>query len=48
MTSLARLRRDRGRPREARNLLVWAYGRFNEGFGTADLQTAKRLLDDLT
>jgi hypothetical protein len=23
------------------------YGRFTEGFGTADLRTAKQLLDDL-
>jgi predicted ATPase len=47
-TSLARSQRDRGRHREARELLASVYGRFTEGFGTADLQTAKRLLDELT
>jgi len=47
-TSLARSQRDRGRHREARELLASVYGRFTEGFGTADLQTVKRLLDELT
>jgi predicted ATPase/DNA-binding winged helix-turn-helix (wHTH) protein len=46
--SLARLQRGQGRIGEARDLLVSVYGRFTEGFGTADLQTAKRLLDELT
>jgi len=45
--SLARLRRDQGRIGEARNLLSSVYGRFTEGFGTADLQAARSLLDDL-
>jgi predicted ATPase len=45
-TSLARLRRDQGRRREAFDLLASVYGRFTEGFGTADLQSAKRLLDE--
>jgi predicted ATPase/DNA-binding winged helix-turn-helix (wHTH) protein len=46
--SLARLQRNQGRIGEARGLLAAAYGRFTEGFGTADLQSAKRLLDELT
>jgi predicted ATPase len=46
--SLARLRRDRGESREARDLLAAVYGRFTEGFGTADLQAANQLLDELS
>jgi len=46
--SLARLRRDRGRPGEARDLLAPIYGWFTEGFDTADLKEAKGLLDELT
>ncbi|MGC2202597.1 MAG: tetratricopeptide repeat protein [Stellaceae bacterium] len=46
-TSLARLRRDQGRIGEARDLLSLVYGRFTEGFGSADLLAAKRLLDEL-
>jgi len=46
--SLARLRRDQARIGEARNLLAAVYGRFTEGFGTADLQSAKQLLDELS
>jgi predicted ATPase len=46
-TSLARLLRDRDRIGEARDLLASVYGRFTEGFGTADLRTAKQLLDDV-
>ena len=45
--SLARLQRRRDRRREARDLLASIYDRFTEGFETADLQTAKRLLDEL-
>ena len=44
-TSLARLWRDRGRTAEARDLLGSVYGRFTEGFDTADLNAAKALLD---
>jgi predicted ATPase len=44
-TSLARLLRDR--IGEARDLLAPIYERFTEGFGTADLQAAKQLLDEL-
>ena len=46
--SLARLRRDQGRPAEARDLLAPIYGWFTEGFDTADLKEAKALLDELT
>jgi predicted ATPase len=46
-TSLARLLRDRDRIGEARDLLAAVHGRFTEGFRTSDLQTAKRLLDEL-
>ena len=45
--SLARLRRSQGRAQEARDLLASVYGRFTEGFETADLLTAKQLLDQL-
>ena len=45
-TSLARLLRDRDRIGEARDLLAPIYDGFAEGFGTADLQSAKRLLDE--
>ena len=45
-TSLGRLLRDRDRVVEARDLLAPIYDRFTEGFGTADLQSAKRLLDE--
>ena len=46
-TSLARLLRHRDRVEEARDLLSLVYGRFTEGFGTADLQTARRFLVEL-
>jgi predicted ATPase len=47
-TSLARLLRDRDRIGEARDLLAPIYDRFTEGFGTADLQAARLLLEELT
>jgi non-specific serine/threonine protein kinase len=46
-TSLARLQRDRGRQHEAREIMASVYGRFTEGFDTANLIAAKRLLDQL-
>ena len=46
--SLARLLRDRDRIGEARDLLAPIYERFTEGFGTADLQAARLLLDELS
>jgi predicted ATPase len=45
--SLGRLCRDLGRSTEARDLLTSVYGRFTEGFGTADLVAAKGLLQEL-
>ena len=46
-TSLARLHRDAGRLGEARDLLSSVYRRFPEGFGTADLLSAKALIEEL-
>jgi predicted ATPase len=46
-TSLFRLWREQGRRGEARDLLAPLYGWFTEGFDTADLKDAKRLLDEL-
>ena len=46
-TSLARLWHARGNREQARELLAPIYGRFTEGFGTADLKTAKTLLATL-
>jgi predicted ATPase/TolB-like protein len=46
-TSLARLWRDRGRNEEAYRLLAPVYDRFTEGFETADLTSAKSLIDEL-
>ena len=45
--SLARLWQRQGQHAEARELLAPIYGWFTEGFGTADLQEAKALLDAL-
>jgi predicted ATPase len=45
-TSLARLRRDQGRTREAHNLLAPLLDRFNEGFETADFKAAKAVIDE--
>ena len=44
---LARLWRDQGKVREARELLALVYGWFTEGFDTRDLNEAKALLDEL-
>jgi predicted ATPase len=46
-TSLARLRRDEGRIAEAHALLESVYRRFEEGFDTNDLKSARNLLDGL-
>ena len=46
--SLARLRRQQGRPQEAAALLAPILAWFTEGFDTADLKDAKTLLDKLT
>lgn len=45
--SLSRLFRDEQRAAEAHALLAPVYGRFTEGFGTADLLAAKQLLSEL-
>ena len=45
--SLARLHRDEGRRKEARELLAPVYGWFTEGFDTADLRAARSLLEEL-
>ena len=46
-TSLARLMRDQGRSADALAILQPVYNRFTEGFGTADLKSARALLDAL-
>ncbi len=46
-TSLARLLRDQDRSADAVACLLPIYCRFTEGFGTADLITAKQLLSEL-
>ena len=46
--SLARLRRQHGRPQEAVAVLAPIYAWFEEGFDTTDLKEAKALLDKLT
>jgi predicted ATPase len=46
-TRLARLWQQQGKRAEARELLAPIYGRFTEGFDTADLQEAKSLLEEL-
>ena len=47
-TSLARLLRDQCRSADPLAPLQPVYGRFTEGFATADLTVAKALLDDLS
>jgi tetratricopeptide (TPR) repeat protein len=44
---LARLWADHGRREDGRELLAEVYGRFDEGFGTADLTAARELLAEL-
>ncbi|HYJ19350.1 MAG TPA: winged helix-turn-helix domain-containing protein [Burkholderiales bacterium] len=46
-TSLARLHHSQKQTGRARDLLAAVYGRFTEGFETADLKAAKLLLDSL-
>ena len=45
--SLARLRRDQGKPDEAQDVLAPICGWFTEGFETMDLREAKALLEEL-
>jgi len=47
-TSLSRLWQRQGKRAEAREMLAPIYGRFTQGFETADLQVAKALLERLT
>ena len=47
-TSFARLLHEQGQPEDARALLQPVYDRFKEGFETADLRTARALLDSVT
>jgi predicted ATPase len=47
-TSLARLWQQQGKRQEAYDLLAPVYDWFTEGFDTADLQEAKRVLGDLS
>jgi hypothetical protein len=42
------LQRDQGQQAGARDLLSSVCDRFTEGFGTADLRAAKRLIDALS
>ena len=46
-TSLARLKQQQGKPAEAFSILEEVYNWFTEGFGTADLQDAKLMLNEL-
>jgi predicted ATPase len=46
--SLARQRCDKGRRREAGDLLAPVYNWFTEDFEMSDLKNAKALLNDLT
>jgi predicted ATPase len=45
--SLARLWQHQHRGADSRGLLGSVYGRFTEGFATADLQEARSLLEQL-
>jgi class 3 adenylate cyclase len=47
VTSLARLLKAQGKRDEARTMLGEIYGWFTEGFDTADLKSARALLDEL-
>jgi predicted ATPase/DNA-binding winged helix-turn-helix (wHTH) protein len=46
-TALARLLSENGQRDQARDILAPVYGRFTEGFETADLRIAQRLIHDL-
>ena len=46
--NLSRLWQKQGKKAEAKNLLAEVYGWFTEGFDTADLKTAKALLDEVS
>jgi len=44
---MARLWRDQGKRRQARDLPAPTYGWFTQGFGMLDLKEAKTLFDEL-
>jgi predicted ATPase len=44
---LARLLSESGQRDQARHTLSLVYDRFTEGFETADLRTARQLMEDL-
>jgi predicted ATPase len=46
--NLARLWQQQGKPAVARALLSPIYGWFTEGFDTADLRDARKLLEELS
>ena len=46
-TTMARILADQGREQEGRELLATTYDKFTQGFQTADLRAAKRLLSEL-
>jgi predicted ATPase/DNA-binding winged helix-turn-helix (wHTH) protein len=46
--SLAKLMSKQGRLEQGRTLLAEVYGRFSEGFATADLQKARRQMESMT
>ena len=46
-TTMAQLLAGQGRAAEGRELVATTYGKFTQGFQTADLRTAKRLLTEL-
>jgi predicted ATPase len=46
--SVSRLWQQQGKKDEARQLLAEIYGWFTEGFGTKDLQEARKLLQELS
>ncbi len=48
VVSLARLWQQQGKKKKARQLLAEIYGWFTEGFDTADLREARKLLDELS
>jgi predicted ATPase/DNA-binding winged helix-turn-helix (wHTH) protein len=47
-TSMARLLRDQGRSRDAAAILQQVYGRFTEGFDTADMRAARAILETVS
>jgi len=45
--SLSRLWQRQGKKEKSRQMLAAIYGRFTEGFDTADLKRAKAMLEEL-